>query len=215
MSRCQCESIESTFDKDTAKEELARIRKKGPARTTRWLVQAIKKRGVTGKTLLDIGGGVGAIQHQLLSCGVKTAIDVDAASAYLRTAEKEAKRLGFEGRVTYHHGNFVDLAAEIPRSDIVTLDRVICCYDDAHALVTASAKKARVVYGVVYPRDTWWGRLSVWLLNFSRRIRGDTFTVFNHPTQVVEAILAEHGFSRTFHRVTVFWQVALFERNAP
>ena len=213
--RCQCQDIEEVFDQELAEDELAKVRRKGPARTTRWLLEAIRARGVKGKTLLDIGGGVGTIQHQLLSDGLKKAIHVDAASGYIKTAQAEAKRRGFDARATYHHGDFVDLAPQIPAADIVTLDRVICCYDDAQSLVSASAQKARTIYGVVYPRDSWWGRLAVWLLNVSRRIRGDSFTVFNHPTRLVESILSDRGLSRTFHRVTFLWQVALFERAVP
>jgi hypothetical protein len=213
MSRCQCEEIEDVFDKDLARDELRKLRRRGPARTTRILLEAITARGVQGKTLLDVGGGVGAIQHHLLAAGARSAVDVDASSAYLRTAEREARRLGFEGQVTFHHGNFVDLAPTIPAADIVTLDRVICCYDDARALVAASAGKARWMCGVVYPTDAPWSRLAVWLLNLSRRIRRDNFTVFAHPTRLVESILAEHGFSRTFHRPRLLWQVAVFEKK--
>jgi hypothetical protein len=214
VSQCQCREIESVFDRALAEKELAKARRRGPRPTTRFLVEALRARGVKGKTLLDIGGGVGTIQHELLAAGVREAVDVDASTAYIRAARKEARRLGFEERITFHSGNFVDLAPGVPVADIVTLDRVVCCYDDAQGLVSSSATKARSLYGVVYPRDTWWGILGVWVLNFYRRIRGDNFRVFNHPTRLMESILAEHGLSRTFHRVTFFWQVAVFQREA-
>jgi hypothetical protein len=213
MSRCQCEEIEDVFDKDLAKDELRKLHRRGPARTTRILLEALASRGVRGKSLLDIGGGVGAIQHSLLAAGASSAVDVDASSAFLKTAEKEARRLGLDGRVTFHHGNFVALAPRIPAADIVTLDRVICCYDDARALVTASAGKARSLYGVVYPTDSWWSRLVIWILNLSRKIHRDNFRVFAHPTSLVESILAAHGFTRTFHRPRLLWQVAVFEKK--
>jgi hypothetical protein len=50
------------------------------------------------------------------------------------------------------HGDFIDLAEQVPEADAVTLDRVVCCYPDATTLVGASARKARRVYGLVYPR---------------------------------------------------------------
>jgi acetyl-CoA C-acetyltransferase len=58
------------------------------------LLEAIKKEGVAGLTLLDIGGGVGAIQHALLDAGVEQATDVDASSAYLDATRTEAQRRG-------------------------------------------------------------------------------------------------------------------------
>jgi len=213
MSQCQCKEIESVFDETLAEGELDKARRRGPRKTTRMLIDALRARGVNGKTLLDIGGGVGTIQHQLLALGVKEAVDVDASSAYLKIARKEARRLGFEGRVTFHHGNFVELARSVPRADIVTLDRVICCFDDMEDLVEASAKKAKAAYGVVYPLDAWWTRLGVRLINLMRRLRKDDFRIFAHPTSRVESILGAHGLKRTFRRRWGMWQVAVFAKE--
>ena len=213
MSHCQCREIESVFDRTLAEDELAKARRRGPRKTTRMLLQAIQARGVKGRTLLDIGGGVGTIQHQLLAAGLKAAVDVDASHAYLKTAGKEARRLGFDDRVSYHHGNFVELAANVSKADIVTLDRVICCFDEVEDLVEASAKKARRLYGLVYPVDAWWTRLGVGAINFSRRMRKDAFRIFAHPQGLVESILESHGLRRTFRRRWGMWQVALFEKE--
>jgi hypothetical protein len=177
-------------------------------------VEALRARGVQGRTLLDIGGGVGAVQHQLLASGLREATDVDASSAYLRAAKSEAERLGFEGRVRYHYGNFLDLAHGIPPADIVTLDRVICCYDDMQGLVGASAEKAHLMYGVVYPRDAWWTRFGIRIMNIGHRLRGNPFRVFAHETSAVESILESRGLVRSFHRTAGLWQVAVFERKA-
>jgi predicted TPR repeat methyltransferase len=214
MSQCQCQGIESLFDQRLADAQLEKMRRRGPLRTTRLLVEALRDRGVRGMTLLDIGGGVGAVQHQLLASGAKEATDVDASTAYLRAARSEAERLGLEGRVKYHHGNFLDVAPAIPPADIVTLDRVICCYDDMQGLVAASADKARSLYGLVYPRDAWWTRLGIRLMNLGHGIRGNQFRVFAHPTAAVESVLRAHGLERVFHRTAGLWQVAVFARSA-
>jgi len=215
MSQCQCREMESVFDRTLAEDELARDRRRGPRRTTRLLLEAIRAQGVNGRTLLDIGGGVGTIQHQLLADGAKEAVDVDASSAYLAVASREARRLGFQERVSYHHGNFVELAPSLRKADIVTLDRVICCFDEVEALVEASAKKARRLYGLVYPVDAWWTRLYAAALNFIRRLRRDEFRFFAHPTDLVESILAAHGLRRVVRRGWGLWQVALFAKAAP
>jgi len=178
------------------------------------LLGALRAQGVSGRTLLDIGGGVGTIQHELLASGVKEAVDVDASSAYLRTALKEARRRGLDGRVSYHHGNFVEIAARMRKADIVTLDRVLCCFDDVEALVRTSANKARRLYGVVYPRDAWWTRLWVWMINFMRMLRRDDFRIFAHRTSTVESVLGAGGLQRIFRRRWGIWQVAVFARQA-
>jgi ubiquinone/menaquinone biosynthesis C-methylase UbiE len=81
--------------------------------------------------LLDIGGGIGAIQHELLDAGVTHATCVDASAPYLDAARQEGGSRGHDGRVTYLHGDFVDLADSIPPADIVTVDRVLNVYPES------------------------------------------------------------------------------------
>src|SRR3990170_1661911 len=117
--------------------------------------------GVTGLSLLDIGGGIGVIQHELARAGVGRIASVDASSSYLAAQRAEAERLGYAPRASYLSGDFVTLADHIPDSDIVTLDRVICCYPDMRSLVSLSAARARRLCGIVYPRGTWWNAVGV------------------------------------------------------
>lgn len=213
MSQCQCQGIESVFDQRLADTQLQRWRRRGALKTTLFLIEALRARGVRGRTVLDIGGGIGLVHHELLASGAKEATDVDASSAYVRVAKSEAERRGVAARVRYLHGNFLDLAGQVAPADIVTLDRVICCFDDMQGLVAASAEKARTLYGIVYPRDVWWTRLGIRLMNFSRRIRGDQFRVFSHGTEAVESVLHARGLVRTYHREAGLWQVAVFSRE--
>jgi magnesium-protoporphyrin O-methyltransferase len=201
------------FNPQYVDKELSTYRAKGPDKTTRILAEAIKSAGVRGLTLLDIGGGVGAVQQELLGAGVTRATNVEASSAYLAAAKTEAQRQGTADRVSYHHGNFVDLAPGIEPADIVTLDRVICCYPQMNQLVGLSVVKARRLYGLVYPRDTWWVRLGLAIQNVLFRIMHSPFRAFVHPTKSVEALLHKNGFRRNFHQRTFVWQVAVFTRE--
>jgi Methyltransferase small domain len=69
-----------------AASDLKRYREKGPRPWTRALVESLKAEGVEGATLLDIGGGVGVISHELLAAGASSATCVDASAAYLASA---------------------------------------------------------------------------------------------------------------------------------
>lgn len=212
MSCCQCQGIENIFSERVARKDLKRYRKKGPLKTTRILLDALRAEGVEGATLLDIGGGVGAVSNDLLGAGAVLATVVDASPAYLQVATAEAERQGHLDRITYHRGDFVEVAADVPPADVVTLDRVICCYDGMEALVSASAEKAGRLYGVVYPRDTWWDRLGVSLVNLSCRVRRNPFRVFVHSPAAVERVIQSKGLARRFYRTTALWQVIVYAR---
>jgi magnesium-protoporphyrin O-methyltransferase len=210
----QCCAIESVFDQKTASNELKDYRKKGAQGSTRLLIDALKMEGVEGLTLLDIGGGVGVIQHELFKAGISAATDVDASTAYLRAAQEEAARLGNADRTAFHHGNFVDIAAELEPVDVVTLDRVICCYPDMYALVSRSAERAKKFYAVVFPHDGWLMRLGSAGANLWLRVSGNPFRAFIHPTAEVDAILESHGLKRRYHRRSgLFWQVIVYART--
>lgn len=209
----QCQGIESVFDQKYAAKELESYRQKGPDKTTRILIDALTAAGVAGTSLLDIGGGVGVIQNELLKAGADRAVAVDASSGYLAAAKEEAERQGHSDRITYHYGDFVNLAPDIPPADVVTLDRVICCYHDVTSLVDLSAARARRYYGLVYPRDTWWMRMALPVLNAGFWLRRNPFRTFVHPTKSVEAIVHRHALKRRFYRKTFIWQIVVYERS--
>lgn len=212
MNCCQCQGIEELFSQQYVSKELAQYRLKGPDKTTSMLTDAIRKEGVDGLTLLDIGGGVGAVQNELIEAGVEDVTSVEASSAYIKAAKEEAQRRGQADRVSFHHGNFVELAAGIPPADIVTLDRVICCYPEMEKLVGLSAERARKLYGLVYPRDTWWVRLSLALENVYFWLRGSHYRTFTHATRAVEDLLSRNGFERRSRSQTLVWQVVVYSR---
>jgi magnesium-protoporphyrin O-methyltransferase len=192
---------------------LERYQNEGAAKTTRQLIAAISRQGLKGMTLLDIGGGLGGIQHALLAGGVVQATYVDASSAYMKAAREEAIRREIDEQITFLHGDFVDLAEEIPSAEIVTLDRVVCCYDDMQALVRLSAKKARKLYGMVFPRDLWLFRLLLPVANFFLSLTGTPFRIFIHSTEQVEQILKEEGLAPSYYRKSGFWQIMVYCRD--
>ncbi len=214
MQCTHCQGAEKTFDSRMAHRELRKYQIKGPGRTTRLLIEAIKRTGgVEGATLLDIGGGVGAIENELLEDGVRHAIDVDASTAYLAAARGEAERQGHVDRITYQHGDFVDLAPLLPRADLVTLEKVVCCYPDMRTLVSLSSTHARRLYGFVIPRDTWWMKVAVRLENFHLRLQRNPFRTYVHSTREIDAVLRANHFERHYLGKTLVWQVLLYARQ--
>jgi SAM-dependent methyltransferase len=208
----QCQGIEELFSEEYVAGELKRYRRRGPDKTTRLLIQALKEEDVEGLTLLDIGGGLGAIQHEMLRAGVQNATDIDASGAYIAAAKAETARRGYAERVKYQHGNFVDLAANIPTADIVTLNRVICCYPDMQKLVGLSVAQAGRLYGLVYPRYVWWMKIGLAIQTFFLKLQRSRFRTYLHPTEAVEELVRSHGFKQRFYKQTFVWQVVVYAR---
>ena len=202
------------FDERHAAQQLHAYRGQGPRGLTRALIDALAEGGVDGETVLDIGGGVGAIHHELLRSGAVAAVDVDASRAYISVARQEAQRQGHAARVQYLAGDFVTLAGRVEAADLVALDRVICCYPDMAALVGRSAALARRRYGLVYPRDTWLARVGVAILNLGPRLSRSAFRAYVHRTAEVDAIITGQGLVKRFQRTSPIWQLVVYERPA-
>jgi magnesium-protoporphyrin O-methyltransferase len=209
---CSC-GCANTFSTREADADLRRYRKDGASRSTRALIDAIVAEGVEGATLLDIGGGIGAIQLELLAAGAVSAESVDATEAYVAAARAEAERRGFGDRTRGRVGDFVALASEIEPADVVTLDKVVCCYSDMPALLTRVAGHARRTIGLVFPRETWWNRLAARLFDAWGWVTRNRQPWYLHSTREIDALLRSAGFvRRDVHRELV-WQVALFVRH--
>lgn len=214
MTCCShCQDAQVLFSDRAARRELRRYRRNGPIPTTRRLIDAIRPLLSDGWTLLDVGGGIGAIQHELLAAGASRAIQVDASPAYIEASREEAARRGNADRVEHRYGDFTDLAATVPDADVVTLDRVICCYPDMERLVTASAARARHVYGLVYPRERWPVRAVMAIGNLYMRMRRSAFRTYVHSGAAVDALLRRLGFERATYERTALWQVATYVRT--
>jgi magnesium-protoporphyrin O-methyltransferase len=216
MSCAQCAGIEDQFDRGEARKKLRRFRRRGPDRTTRLLIEALRAALSASDahyaTLLDIGAGIGAIHHELLNGGVSRCVHVDASTAHLDAAKEETERRGHSARVEFVFGDFVALADTIPTADVVTLDRVICCYDDMHGLVQRSARKAGRLYGAVYPRQAGWMRVAIAGINLFQRLKRTTFRVFLHDPAAIDADLRDAGLERHSRRQTLGWEVVVYAR---
>lgn len=214
MSCCNhCMDAEGLFTERIARRDLRRYRKHGPRLSTRLLLKAIGPPGNHARTLLDIGGGVGVIPHELLTSGLASAVLVEASAAYIQAAEEEAIRRRHHERLRHYHGDFVELADTLAPADIVTLDRVICCYPDMERLVIASAAKAKRIYALVYPRERWLTRIGMGLVNCFLWLRGGPFRTYVHSSKAVDAVVQRSGFRRSSYAQTFLWQVVTYVRS--
>ena len=214
MDACGCDEFALEFGRRTAEGDRDRYRRSGPDRTTVMLLDMLRPYVGTGSTLLDVGGGIGIIDQELLRAGVGHAVLVDASRAYLDVARTEARSTGVLDRLEIVEGDFVRRAPEIDSADIVTLDRVVCCYGDVRALVGGTAARARRVYGLVLPRDRWLLRVAARILNATYRLRRKAYRAYAHPNALVDALAADAGLRPVQEARTFVWRVVVYDFRA-
>ena len=206
-------SCERVFDRKTAERDLRDFRRQGAPWATRELIDELASGlDLEGATILDVGAGVGAVHLGLLARGAASAVDVDGSGAYAAVAREEAERAGLADRVEHVVGDLTLVAPTLAVADLVALDRVVCCYGDMAALLTAAAALARARLGLVYPRDRWWIRAGAAAGNLVMFRRAAGYRMRVHRVTVMAAILEAAGFARVAGRDGRLWRVETWAR---
>jgi 2-polyprenyl-3-methyl-5-hydroxy-6-metoxy-1,4-benzoquinol methylase len=176
------------------------------------MVEFLELRGIEGATVLEIGGGVGEIQIELLKRGAVRSVNLELSEAY----EEEAKRLLREAALEDRaERRLLDIAVEpdgVESADIVVLHRVVCCYPDYERLLGAAAHRARRLLVFSYPPRNAVSRLFIGAANLAFRLLRREYRSFAHPPSAMLRLLGERGLRRTFAHDTPIWQVAGLER---
>ncbi len=87
---------------------------------------------------------------------------------------------------------------------------MICCYPDMDRLLSLSLDRAGRLYGLVYPRDSWWMGVMIPIVNFGLWALGKHFRMFLHASREVEKRVLERGFTRRYYARTFMWQVVVY-----
>jgi 2-polyprenyl-3-methyl-5-hydroxy-6-metoxy-1,4-benzoquinol methylase len=210
MACTSCCAIEDQFNEKIAKRELRKFRRRGPRKTTAMLLDLLQSTVKERRSLLDIGGGVGAIQHAMAASGTSDITSVDASPAYLAAAKSESEIRGYSDRALYVTGDFVEASERVPAADVVTMDRVICCYHDVDGLLGSAADKARHAVGLVFPREKFHVKVGLGVLNQIQALLGKELRAFAHPHSQVEKILTDRGFKFVSGGNSFVWRVAVY-----
>jgi magnesium-protoporphyrin O-methyltransferase len=214
--RC-CSPFESAanqqFNEKKVAQELKRYRDNGPGPTTRLLADGITQSGALSGTVLDVGSGVGGLTFALLERGASGAVAVDASTAYVDAARDEAVQRGRVNAIRFVRADFVAAAPQLSSADIVTLDRVVCCYPSCDQLLHAAIDHAERCLALSYPRDVWYVRAAVMLENSQRRLARNPFRTFVHPTAKIEETIRRAGFRLSSRRGTWMWSADVYVRQ--
>lgn len=212
MKTCCTTPINKKFDLVRAKEELANYLAHGPKKNTLPLLKAVAPIDLSGATALDIGGGVGAILFQLLGQGVSKAESVDISEAYCAVLQEELNKRQLDSQIRIWNGDFLCLKDDLPNTDIVTLDKVICCYEHFKDLVLHSLNKTKKWYVYSLPRDVWWVKLAHFLKEYRVRNRPECFRSFIHPVHAIESLIEQQGFQKHWQGTRAQWLYTIYRR---
>jgi len=212
MSCCTPAGYRTIFGSKTAEREARRYRRRGLPGSARWLVHTLTTAGVKGRSVLEVGGGVGGLQIELLEAGADRSTNVEIIDTYEPAAEALIAERDLGGRVERRIDDFAAAAAETPPADLVVLHRVICCYPDAHVLVDAACGHAHERVAITIPRESAWIRVGLGAMNAWLRMRRIAFRSYVHPLEPMLAVAAGRGFRMAERHHGVVWQSFVLER---
>jgi len=200
------------FNSRRARGDAKAYRKKGLDGQSAQIVSLLTAEPLDGATILEVGGGVGAIQLELLKAGADRAVSVELSGEYEAAAGALLAETEFEHRVDRRVGDFVDMEDDLPVADAVILNKVICCYPDMPALLGAALEHARSRVVIAVPRERWMLRLALGAGNLFFRLRRSGFRAFVHSKRGMIEEAEQRGFSLASEQSGFVWNVILFER---
>lgn len=214
MTCCSPAAYGKVFDDREARRNARTYRKKGLDPTARRMVRFLSAQEALPRTILEIGGGIGALQVELLRAGAVRASNIELSPAYEAVAQDLLADAGLTDRVQRHLGDFAAAPDAFPPADVVIMHRVVCCYPEAARLVSAAASRAQRYLAMSYPRDAWWVRVGLavenLLLFFMRRIG---FRIYLHPPQTLLAAAGAHGFTPALQHRGWVWEAVVLQRG--
>lgn len=207
---CRPEAYGAVFGEKGARRALRRYRKRGLDRLSSRMARTVREQGVPS-TVLEAGGGIGALGIELLEAGAERATNVELSPEYESAARELARERGVEDRVERRIGDFVT-EDDVRPADAVVMNRVVCCYPNYEALVASAADRARRVLVFSFPRENAAVRAGFGVMNFWLRLSGSEFRGFVHPVDAMLQVAEDHGLRPVAHHRGFFWQLAALQR---
>jgi magnesium-protoporphyrin O-methyltransferase len=185
-----------------------RYRKRGLDKTAARMVAFLEQQGVADASVLEVGGGVGEIQLELLKRGAARATNLELSPAYDEEALSLVREAGIDERRVDRR--LLDIATEpdsVKAADVVVLHRVVCCYPDYERLLAAAAAHARRLLVFSHPPRNPVSRAFVTGQNAFFRVTRKEFRTFAHPPEAMLDVCRAQGLSARFRHPGRVWQV--------
>ena len=211
---CSPKGYRWIFSERMAAREARRYRRKGLDAVSRRIVELVRAQGIEGRTVLEVGGGIGAIQIELLKAGAARAVSIELTPTHEAVAKDLLNDAGVADRVERRVMDFAESGAEVGAADVVIMNRVICCYPDMPRLTGAAADHARQLLVMSYPKLAWWTRLGLGIANFMLWAFRREFHIFVHPPKAIISTSQQHGLEPMLEQRGFLWTVSALRRSA-
>ena len=178
------------------------------------MVASVPPEALDGSRVLEIGGGIGALQVELLEAGAASGEIVELVPSYEPYALELAREKGVAERLSYRVADILDEPNAVEPADVVVLNRVVCCSPDGLELTAAAAQLARRALVLSYPRDAARVRLGIRVLNAGQWALRRSFRAFVHSPDGLRAAAEKHGLRVTDTGRSAFWEFTTLQRVA-
>jgi 2-polyprenyl-3-methyl-5-hydroxy-6-metoxy-1,4-benzoquinol methylase len=198
---------DAVFDSRFARRTARRYRKRGLTPSAADLIGFAADQGIEEATVLEIGGGIGHLQVELLRRGAAHVTNLEISGNYEHEASALLERTGMSDRVTRRLIDIAESPDDVEPADVVILHRVVCCYPDYERLLTAAASHAKRVLAFTHPPANVIARTAIGSENLLRRLRGNPVRAFVHPPDDMIRVLQAHGLTPRLQERRRGWQV--------
>jgi hypothetical protein len=206
MDCCRGAVCGQVFGESVARHDLKRYRGKGLRPIERRMLASLPGSQVKGARVLEIGGGIGTLQAELLASGAATGEIIELVPAYEPFARELARSRGLTGRTSFRVADLLAGEASVAPAEIVILNGVVCCTPDGLALTREAATLTLGTLLLSYPRPAWWNRMAVGALNGFMAIRGRDYRAFVRPTSEMVAAAASAGLRLSAQQRGPYWE---------
>jgi magnesium-protoporphyrin O-methyltransferase len=188
----------------------------GLAESSQLLLDFLKNQGLDGKHLVELGCGPGGFSIECLKHGAASSIGIDLSPEMVKVANDLATSLNLQTRAKFQVGNAA--TTDIPRADIVVMDKMLCCFPDSTSIFENVISAAGEIIGFIVPRDQGLFkiplRIAVYLKNAYEKLRNRNLGwMYLHSLSRIDQTLKNAGFNYCQKQVSGFWIIFSYSKK--
>ncbi len=208
-SCCRAGPCQEMFGVADARRDMDAYLDHGLGKAERQMLKALSL-PLGGARVLEIGGGVGAIQTELLLRGATSGEVVELVEAYASFAARLAQETGLADRTRFRVHDLLSDPDAVEPADIVVLNRVVCCSADGLLLAAAAAGLTRRALLLSFPRSNAFTRGLAWAQRALWRLFGRPYRAW--PQEAIAAAARSGGLEVRTGGGGLVWRYLLLTR---